>query len=258
MIFLLLAVLGLIIGSFLNAYVWRLKNGHSVWRGRSICPDCRHKLRAVELVPLLSFLWQRGKCVHCHGKISWQYPLVEFSLAVLFVLVTYLDFRSGFTLQTRALVIWFRDLFLVSVFLGIFVFDLRYYLIPDQFTLPPLIIVFLINWWLGHSPLYLVLGALIGFGFFGIQFAISRGRWVGGGDLRLGALMGVAVGWPLILVALFLAYISGSLVAAVLLSVGRKTWKSSLPFGTFLSLATVFTLFFGNSLLNWYLNIVGY
>lgn len=189
-----------------------------------------------------------------------MYPLVELGLALLFLLVTY--FRLGTDLSGAVnlsqLIIWLRDLFLVTILLGIFVFDLRYSLIPDQFSLPGIAIILVINWWLGLELDLLLLAVLVGFGFFFLQYAVSKGQWVGSGDIRLGALMGAALSWPLILVALFLAYLVGSVWAVVLIWLGKKGWKSQLPFGTFLAASTVFTLYWGEPLLKWYLSLIGY
>lgn len=251
-------IFGLAVGSFLNAWIWRLKHGQSVLKGRSRCPECGKTLKWVELIPLISFIRQKGRCLHCHKKISWQYPLVELVLGLLFLMATFLRLGTDLPIDSRDLLIWLRDLFLMTFLLGIFVFDLRYYLIPDQFTLPALVIVFIVNRFLGIPGDKLLLGVIVGFAFFAAQYAVSKGKWVGGGDIRLGALMGAILSWPLILVALFLAYFIGSIAALVLIVRGRKTLKSQLPFGTFLAASTIFTLYWGQSVLDWYLRMLGF
>ena len=102
----------------------------------------------------------------------------------------------------------------------------------------------------------LLISVIIGAGFFLLQFVISKGRWIGGGDIRLGLLMGVALGWPDILVALFIAYLAGAIIGIGLILIGKKKWGSEIPFGIFLSAATLVTLFFGNFILDWYLNML--
>jgi prepilin signal peptidase PulO-like enzyme (type II secretory pathway) len=241
-------LLGTIFGSFLNALIWRTRKGMSVMQGRSQCTSCNNQLRAFELIPILSFLLQRGKCRHCLETISWQYPLVELSTGLFFVL-SYTVFQPD---MITVLFGWF----LVVVLMFIFVYDLRYQLILDRITLPAIAIILVYQiirdpaaWWV------YMLGLLIGGGFFLLQFVVSRGRWIGGGDIRLGALMGVILGWKLLLVALMLAYVVGAMVSLVLVAMKKKTMASTTPFGTYLTTATLVVLFWGEVLLDWYLGL---
>lgn len=250
MLSILALILGLIVGSFINAWVWRVKFGYSVWRGRSMCPACRKPLTPFELVPVLSFIALKGRCSSCQAKISWQYPLVELASAILFVL--------AFSLYGTSLVFLVYLLFVISILLAIFVFDLKYYLIPDQFTLPAILIVILFDLVLKRDLISVVIGAGVGLLFFAIQFVVSRGAWIGGGDLRLGLLMGLILGWPMILLALFISYITGALVGITLLLKKTKDWKSQLPFGPFLTGSTIFCLFWGDWVLKKYLTVLGY
>ncbi len=138
----------------------------------------------------------------------------------------------------------------------IFIYDLRWYLILDSVTLPACIIVFLLNLALGVTWQNMVISGIIGGSFFLIQFLISRGKWIGGGDIRLGLLIGIALGWPQVSVAILLAYLVGSLVGVGLILTKRKQWGSQVPLGVFLSVATIVTLFWGEAILNWYLNLL--
>ena len=237
---------GLVVGSFLNALIWRLHSKESVVFGRSMCPHCRQTLSAKDLVPLLSFAYLRGRCRHCQAKISWQYPLVELVTALLFVL--------AYALQPQLLTLT-RNLFLLCVLIVIFVYDLRWQLILDRVTIPAIAIIFVLNLFLGNSIWSLLLAAAVGFGFFGLQYLASSGRWIGGGDLRLGVLMGVALGWPNILVGLLLAYIIGAAVALALLLTGNVNRKTPIAFGTFLAVGSVIALFWGEQLINWYFSL---
>jgi prepilin signal peptidase PulO-like enzyme (type II secretory pathway) len=141
---------------------------------------------------------------------------------------------------------------------------LRYYLILDEVTIPAITIVFLLKLWLAdqmtgtvwHDFKYLAISGIIGFLFFGAQFWISRGQWIGGGDLRLGAFMGVALGWRFLLVALALGYIIGAVVALMLLARRQKTMKSALPLGVFLSAGSLVAMFWGEQIINWYLALL--
>ena len=136
----------------------------------------------------------------------------------------------------------------------IFIYDLRWFLILDKVTLPACILVFLFSCILGANWLNLLISGIIGGSFFFIQFALSRGKWIGGGDIRLGLLMGLALGWPMVMVAIFLAYFIGSFAGIGLIISGKKKWGSKIPLGVFLSTATIITLFWGEQILNWYLN----
>lgn len=242
--YLLVVLFGLITGSFLNAVIYRLRLGKSFLTGRSFCPECRHKLSAADLIPILSFIFLSGRCRYCGKKISWQYPLVEFFLAASFCL---LYFIYGGSLPFAFYVI------LTSFLALIFVYDLKYHLILDKVSLPALILAFIFSLILKMPVLEIIIGAGLGAAFFWLQYALSRGKWVGGGDIRLGGLMGAALGWQKLLAALFLAYISGSLVSLFLIIFRRKTMKSRLAFGPFLVAAAFACLLFGQALIDWYL-----
>jgi prepilin signal peptidase PulO-like enzyme (type II secretory pathway) len=251
-------IFGLAVGSFLNVVIYRLTQRRSFSISRSFCPHCQKTLAWYELIPLISFVIQRRQCRHCHKKISWQYPLVELTTGLLFV--------AAYQLVINGIGLWhspenpnlilLRNLIFLSALAVIFVIDLRYYLILDKITLPVIIFAMSINLFLGITLWHLLLSAIIGGGFFLLQFAVSRGRWIGGGDIRLGILMGLMLAWPHILTALFLAYILGALTAVILVVAGRKKWSSQLPFGTFLTFSTAVTLFFGPQLVDWYLRLI--
>lgn len=235
---------GAALGSFCNVVVYRLHDGRSPLRGRSSCPKCGHVLTAADLVPVLSFLFLRGKCRYCRAAISWQYPLVELAMAVI---ATTMVLKFGLT--PAAVVGTILGAFLLVVF----VYDLKHELILDVVTVPGMVVALVGSLLIGRPFSSVLLGGILGAGFFFIQYAISRGRWIGGGDIRLGAMLGLGLGWELLIVALVLAYLSGSLVAAALLLLRRRTLKSVVPFGTFLSLAGVAAFLWGSEIAAWYL-----
>lgn len=251
-------ILGLFVGSFLNVVVYRLHREESFVKGFSKCLFCGHRLYPKDLVPLVSFLFLKGKCRYCRHKIAKQYFLMELATAIGFTLIALLLWKttdSQIILANISNILIFKTLawwLFFSYLLIIFVYDLKYYLILDQVTLPAIGIIFIINLFLGFSWQSLLLGALVGGGFFFLQFAVSKGKWIGGGDIRLGLLMGVMLAWPQVLTALFLAYLLGSLFAIGLLVGGKKHWGDKLPFGTFLSLATFIVLLYGDVLIKWY------
>lgn len=222
--------LGLIIGSFLNAVLWRLRVRRSVVKGRSMCPRCKHVLGPADLIPLFSFVWLRGRCRYCHRTISWWYPAVELAAAGLY-LASWLRWGASPELLLD-LVIW-------PFLIVIFAYDWRWSLILDRISLPGAALAFLANLLLGRSFIEVLAGAILGGAFFGLQYFLSRGRWVGGGDMRLGLLIGALLGWPGVLLCLGLAYSVGAVVGIALIIARRKTWQSVIPFGTFLTAAAV-------------------
>lgn len=236
-------ILGLLTGSFLNSVIFRLREKTGFVKGHSKCPGCGKILSARELIPLISFVIQKGRCRGCQKRISIQYPLVELASGLLF-LASYLYFG----LEWRLLL----TLIYISFLMILFVYDLKYYFIPDVVVLPAILIALIGQIVLGVSFTKIALGGIIGLGFFLIQYILSKGKWIGGGDLRLGLLMGVMLGWSNILVALFIAYVVGAVFALYLVVFKKKTWKEKIPLGTFLTFACVITIFFGEAIINWY------
>lgn len=251
-------IFGLIIGSFLNCLIWRIYKKEGMW-DRSYCPQCRKQIDWFDNIPVISYLLLRGKCRHCHKKISCQYPIVEFLTGIFFLMAfiknslglpNFYDFDFNFWLLNL------RDWYIIALMIIIFVYDLRWFLVLDRVTLPACLILFLINLSLGLSWQNLLISGIIGGSFFLTQFVISQGRWIGGGDIRLGLLLGFALGWPYGLLAIFLAYIIGSVVGIGLIIGKKRGMKSEIPLGTFLAVATLITLFWGESILQWYLNLL--
>lgn len=254
---------GLIIGSFINAVLWRLREWENIMVARSICPTCRHILGFFDLVPILSFLFLRGKCRYCKKGISWSYLCIEALTGTLFVLAYLAAGGEGIFETWTALAFFLRNLVFIGVLVVIFFYDFRWYLILDAITLPSIVIAYGINgfllsrvtectvWqqcFLQNSWSNLLIAAMIGGGFFLLQYLLSSGTWIGGGDIRLGVLMGVMLGYPLIGLALFLAYMVGAVFAIFLLLLGKKKFGSQIPFGTFLSAATVVVLLYGDTI----------
>ncbi len=245
---------------------------------RSHCPKCKKQIASYDNIPVLSYVFLLGKCRHCKKGISWQYPVVELFTGLLFALVVYVELMNNFPAQGGLLREWqslifnldsifyisiLRDWFIVSVMIIVFIYDLRWYLILDRVMIPSMVIVLILNFYLGYlagnpwnNLLNLLISGIIGGSFFLFQFVISRGRWIGGGDIRLGLLMGLILGWQSLLVALMLAYISGAIVGVSLIAMGKKKMSSQIPFGVFLSTATIISLFWGQEIIYWYLNLL--
>lgn len=239
MFYLLIFILGLLVGSFLNSVIYRLQTGESILFTRSHCPKCGEILKWFDLIPVFSFIFQPGRCRYCGQKISWQYPAVEIATGLLFLLILNSQFSM---LQVYYIII---TCFLIVIF----VYDFKHYIIPDKVIYPALLLA--TGYWLlvpgfSYSTLLSALGAG---GFFLSLVLISRGKWMGLGDVKLAVLMGLVLGWPNILLALFLAFISGALIGLFLILAKKKTWQSQIPFGPFLSAATLATLLFGDYLI---------
>src|SRR6056297_388910 len=244
-------IFGLVVGSFLNCLIWRLRTEEGL-SGRSRCPLCGRKISWYDNLPLLSFLFLKGRCRHCGGRISWQYPAVELATGSLFLLVFYLNIAGG-EMDYLGLV---RNWFVVAVLMVVFVYDLRFYLILDKVMIPSILAVLVLNIFWGVGWQDLLVSAIIGIGFFMIQFLVSRGRWIGGGDIRLGLFMGVALGyWDLLILAIFLAYFIGSLIGIFLIIFSKKKWDSQVPLGVFLATGTLLALLWGPFLIDWYLGL---
>lgn len=250
-------ILGLIIGSFLNAVIFRLRSGEQFVTGHSKCPACGHQLGFFDLIPVFSFIFLRGKCRYCNKPIDWQYPMVELVTAAIFVIGFFQFPISPLAGQANFQSLSFFTYLIFSCFLIIiFVYDLRYYLILDKVSLTALIIAFGANYLLGRPLINLAVAAMVIGGFFMLQFIVSRGKWIGGGDVRLGLVMGAMLGWPIGLVALGLAYVIGAAIGLLLVAFKKKDLNSQLPFGAFLSLTTWACLLWGEKILTWYLERV--
>jgi prepilin signal peptidase PulO-like enzyme (type II secretory pathway) len=265
-----LVLFGLALGSFINALVWRLhqqeraKNKkqrakYSISKGRSVCPHCEHKLSVVDLIPVVSWLWLGGKCRYCKKPISWQYPAVETATALLFV-GSYIFWPYEFDGQgTFNFVVW---LIVLTGLVALIVYDLRWMLLPNRIIFPMgyiiLISVFangLVE--ISFDPITsAIAGAAVGGGLFYLLFQLTDGKWIGGGDVKLGFLLGAVTGAvDSAFLMLFLASLMGTLVSLPLLAAGKVKRDTRIPFGPFLITSTFIIQLLGNDLINWYLNL---
>ena len=249
-------ILGLCVGSFLNCVIYRQGQKKSL-KGRSFCPKCKHALVWQDLFPVFSFLFLRGKCRYCKNKISWQYPIVEASTALIFLSLFNLQI-----LNLKFLNLTF-SFYVASVLIIIFAYDLKHYIIPDKVLFPAIIIVAtvrILDFGLGvldfKNLLSYVFAVVVAAGFFLIIFFASRGRWMGFGDVKLAVLMGLLLGLPNVLVALFLAFFLGAIIGIILMLFKGKKLKSEIPFGPFLITGTFIAMFWGCQMVQWYLNFL--
>ena len=251
----LVFLFGVSIGSFLNVCIWRTWENINIVKGRSMCPNCHVPVAWYDNVPLLSFIFLRGKCRYCQKQISWQYPIIELMTGLLFLFVTFWHNTQIPFLNLEMV----RDWLIISFLIFIFVYDLKHQEILSIPTLMLSVILFVISIPVGWNSWYnMLLGALVGGGFFLAQYIVSRGKWIGGGDVRLGLLMGIILGWPNVLFGLFFSYILGAVCGLCLVVKNKKNMQSEVPFGTYLTVGIFITMFWGEKIVNWYLGLINF
>lgn len=236
--------LGLVIGSFLNVCIYRLPRGESVVITPSHCPACGSRIGARDLFPLLSYIWLKGRCRACGKPISPQYPLTE--------LLTGLLFAAAYA-HTGLTALLLKQLFLVAVLIVVSLIDLKYLIIPDRVIVFSLACGILLNLFAGDlSLLSAVLGFSAAAAFLLVPALIYRGG-MGGGDIKLAAVIGFFLGWPNGLLAVFLGCLLGAATGITLVLTGLKGRKDAIPFGPYLAAGTLPAMFFGDKWLAWYL-----
>lgn len=254
----LVFIFGLIVGSFLNVCIHRLPRGDSIVTPPSACPRCNAPIRPWENIPLFSYLFLLGKCRSCGAGISPRYPLVEFLNAALYLEV-FFHFGTGLHLL---------PLFaLVSALIVITFIDLDFQIIPDVITLPGIVVGLLSAAFIfpdpfslsyGSRPIVGILNSVIGFflggGLFYLIAYASRGG-MGGGDIKMMAMVGAFMGWKAVLLTTFVGSLTGSLVGVVMMLFMGKGRKTKVPFGPFLSFGSLVALFLGGIILEWYLKV---
>ena len=246
-------LLGLTFGSFVNALEWRLRAGKSLF-DRSACRFCERKLQWHQNIPLVSFVLLQGKCAYCRKKISWQYPVVELLVGGIWLAIWLA--RGGAADLTGWLIIS-RDWVASWVFIFIFIYDLKYQEVVDSITLGGATVVGFLSIASGvHTGLSILYGVLLAGGFFLLQFIMSRGRWIGGGDIRIGILIGATLGWPQTLVALMIAYIIGAAVSLGFILAKKKKLTDRTPFGTYLTISTLTVLWWGEEIVQLYIGFL--
>lgn len=249
-VFVMIIVLGLIIGSFLNCLIWRLYRDEGLG-GRSYCPHCHKGIAWYDNIPLLSFLILGGRCRHCQSQISWQYPLVEISTAILFLWSFQVDMSSP-----QLLWLLIRDWLLIITLIIIFVYDFRWQLVPVSMVGLMGLIILVLNCLLGYNFFVVLFFALLGALFFIVQYFATKKRGVGEGDIWLGAFLGAA--FPdagKLLLILLISYGFGAIVGLILVGRQQKKWQSRMALGPFLALGAIITLIWGKFLIGWYLGL---
>ena len=243
-----IALLGLLIGSFLNVVIFRVPRGESIVTPGSHCPACGHALRAWELLPVISFLIQKRQCRSCQARISWRYPAVELLTGILFFLTAFLSFDSEVH-PARLLL----NLSFVAVLIALSFIDLDTLRLPDILTLPLLGIGLLGAFLIPGNPSgwESVLSALGAGGLFWIIARVYP-QGMGLGDVKLVAALGAFLGFPSIFLAVFMGSFVGAFIGIFLLFAGRKRFRQQIPFGPYLALGAIFALLWGTQIFDWY------
>lgn len=260
MISLGLFIFGLCFGSFINALIWRVRTKRPVANDRSECPNCHHKLSGLDLIPVFSWLMLRGKCRYCKKPISAQYPLVELITAALFVL-SYWNWPVLTTNTSYLQLLTWLVVLVLAVALAIY--DLKWMLLPNRLMLAlglcgavfMVVTAYLAKDWhiLGGS----LIAGFMAYGFFLALYALSNGKWMGGGDVKLVFIIGIILGVSKTLVALLVAFNSAALLSIALILGKKLGRKSLLPFGPFLIAGLITSQLYGQAIIDWYLRFVG-
>jgi prepilin signal peptidase PulO-like enzyme (type II secretory pathway) len=240
--FIFIFALGTVFGSFVSALTWRYPRDISTMHGRSLCPKCRDQIRWFDNIPLLSFLFLRGKCRNCKRNISLRYPLIELATGLGFVAILYF----ATTVQDTVI---FTILFLILE--AIFIIDLEHQIIPDSFVFTGIVIALMYFFIKGTFPISNFLVGLTASVFLLLIHLITKGRGMGLGDVKFAVFGGFLVGSRLFLIWLFLAFLTGA-VTGIILILGKKAgMKSHIAFGPFLVAAIPLTFVYGEKILFW-------
>lgn len=254
-------VFGLFIGSFLNVLADRLSNEENPFKGRSHCDSCGETLGPQNIIPVFSYIFQKGKCAFCGKKLSAYYPISELITALTFGVITYFSiFSYSPTLLNTLRLGYF--LAVSSVYIVIILSDAKYQIIPNEVVYSGILLVFfhLIASSIYHSYdlKYVVCTLLTGLGIMAFFYALvvfTKEKGMGGGDVKLGLMIGLLNGFPYGIVALFLSFILGSIISLALIAVSKKGLKDVIPFGPFLILGSVLSLLYGDWIISRYFSL---
>jgi len=238
---------GSVFGSFFNVVGLRVPKKLPFHSDRSYCPTCKQQLNWYELIPVLSYIIQRGKCRSCQKQISFLYPLIEGATGLLFV-YSYLKLGLNLELVT--------SLLLVSMLMILFVSDITYMLIPDKvllFFLPIFILLRII------SPLHpwydAIIGAVVGFFLIALIILLSKGG-MGAGDMKLFGVLGIVLGWKNILLTFFIAAFLGAIIGGVLMLLNKVGKRQPIPFGPYIVIGSLISYFYGEQIVTFYLSLL--
>jgi len=245
----LISILGLIVGSFSNVCIYRIPKNESIVYPASHCPKCRSIISPKDNIPLLSYILLKGRCRNCKSKISIQYPVVEL-LTGLTYLIIYVIY--GLSIQTLIYIILSSALIIIAFI------DLNEQIIPDVISLPGIVIGFILSFFVPYiSFINSASGVVVGGGIILViglaGSVIFKKEAMGGGDVKLAAMIGAFLGWRYIIVSLFLGFFLGALTGIILIMAKIKKREDAIPFGPFIALGSIITLLWGEKIISWYL-----
>jgi leader peptidase (prepilin peptidase) / N-methyltransferase len=246
----ILVLLGLAVGSFLNVCIHRLPLGQSLNNPPSRCPSCEYRLRWSDNIPVLSYVFLGGRCRQCRAKISIRYPVVELITMALFVI-------HGLVFGWSAILI--PRLVFACAMVVLFAIDLEHHLLPDIITLPGIVVGLIASTVLPPGIIDALIGVVIGGGVLWVigeaYFRYSGHEGMGGGDVKMLAMIGAFLGWKLVLVTLVLSSIAGSLIGLFVIVIRKGGMKYALPYGTFLALGALVSSLAGERIVSWYVGL---
>jgi leader peptidase (prepilin peptidase)/N-methyltransferase len=245
------ALVGFMVGSFLNVCIYRLPRGASIVFPPSSCPSCAQPIKWYHNVPILGWLVLRGRCASCDAPIAVRYPIVEGITGAVFLL-HYLAIGPEWLLLPR--------LAFAAALIVLFAIDLEHQILPDAITLPGIVIGFASSlvlspgWW--SSLIGIVVGGGLPWALGEVYFRVRKVEGLGFGDVKMLAMIGAVLGWPLMLLTLLLASFSGAIVGGLLIAAGKGGRQLRLPFGTFLAIAALVAGLYGQPWVDWYAGLV--
>lgn len=252
-------IFGAVIGSFLNVCIYRIPRDESIIRPASRCTSCGKPVRFYDNIPLVSYILLMGKCRYCKTKLSFRYPMIEFLNAVLYVIVLE-KFYAG---PPWVLLVYFV---FVSSLVVIFFIDLDYQIIPNSITLPGIPLAVVLGSTILPDPFFRyellglkasIVGLVAGGGFFYLVAilgkAILKKEAMGGGDIKMMAMVGGLLGWKGVILTTFMGSLLGSITGVLLILLKGREWGSRIPFGPYLALGALISLFWGQDIFRWYL-----
>jgi leader peptidase (prepilin peptidase) / N-methyltransferase len=246
----ILIVLGLTVGSFLNVCIHRIPREQSLMFPPSRCPGCEHRLAWFENIPVLSYAVLGGRCRKCRTRISIRYPLVELATMAVFVV-------HGEVFGWTALLV--PRLLFACAMVVLFAIDLEHHLLPNVITLPGIAVGLVSSAVLPPGIVDALIGTVVGGGVLwligGAYFRYSGHEGMGGGDVKMLAMIGAFLGWKLVLVTLVLSSFAGSLIGVAVIALKRGGLKYALPYGTFLALGALVASIAGDAIVNWYVSL---
>ena len=246
--YILIFILGLIVGSFCNVCIYRIPKNESIIYPTSHCPKCRTTIKPVDNIPLLSYILLKGRCRNCGSKISIQYPVVELLTGMIYLII-YLIY--GLSIQSLIYIILSSALIIIAFI------DLNEQIVPDVISLPGIGVGLILSFFVPYlSFINSALGVVVGGGIILIIALVGsmifKKEAMGGGDVKLAAMIGAFLGWRYTIISLFLGFFLGALAGIFLILSKIKSKEDMVPFGPFIALGSLITLLWGEKIIAWY------